>query len=419
MTEKKTGFQPNLAGRKRNGRIMARLFLASTIFAILCLGALLFSIFNQTAGYVLVEYAASEADVLPAKDDGNPKHLESLEKVELLALIDENLGARRKKALDIEKPLDTRTDKELRDLIIAEVLQPKVIRTWLFFESILSRAHIFEWAAENAPEGTLTFRWWLSPAFLTASQSSDALYAGVRSAIIGSLMTIALTILVAFPIGLGAAIWLEEYAKANRINGIIKTNIYNLSGVPSIIYGMLGLGIFVRALEPFTSGALFGVTGGDAAGNGRTVLSAGLTLALLILPTIIINAQEAIRAVPRSLRESGYALGATKWQVIFHHVLPSSMDRILTGTVLAVSRGIGETAPLVLVGAATFLTRDPTSIFSRFTTLPIQIYQWTARPQAEFKNIAAAAILILMILLLSLNSVAIILRNEFRSRKRG
>ncbi|HPX47670.1 MAG TPA: ABC transporter permease subunit, partial [Treponemataceae bacterium] len=160
-------------------------------------------------------------------------------------------------------------------------------------------------------------------------------------------------------------------------------------------------------------------TGGDAAGNGRTVLSAGLTLALLILPTIIINAQEAIRAVPRSLRESGYALGATKWQVIFHHVLPSSMDRILTGTVLAVSRGIGETAPLVLVGAATFLTRDPTSIFSRFTTLPIQIYQWTARPQAEFKNIAAAAILILMVLLLSLNSVAIILRNEFRSRKRG
>lgn len=419
MTGHRSGFQANLAGRKRNGRAMAWVFLASTAFAVLCLGALLFSILNQTAGYVLVEYAVSEADVFPSGDDGKPKKLDSLSREELLAVIDGNLGARRIKALEIEKNLNARTDKELEELVIAEVLQPEVLRSWFLIESLLGRDSVFEWAAENAPDGSLTFRWWLSPAFLSASQSSDALYAGVRSAIIGSLMTIALTLLAAFPIGLGAAIWLEEYAKESRLNGIIKTNIYNLSGVPSIIYGMLGLGIFVRALEPLTSGALFGVSGGDAAGNGRTVLSAGLTLALLILPTIIINAQEAIRAVPRSLRESGYALGATKWQVILHHVLPASMDRILTGTVLAVSRGIGETAPLVLVGAATFLTRDPSTIFSRFTTLPIQIYQWTARPQAEFRNIAAAAIVILMILLLSLNSVAIILRNEFRSRKRG
>ena len=161
------------------------------------------------------------------------------------------------------------------------------------------------------------------------------------------------------------------------------------------------------------------MTGPDTAGDGRTILSAGLTLALLILPTIIINAQEAIRAVPRTLRESGYALGATKWQVISSHVLPASMDRILTGTVLAISRGIGETAPLVLVGASTFLTKDPTSIFSKFTTLPIQIYQWTSRPQAEFRNIAAAAIVILVILLLSLNAGAIILRNKYRSERRG
>jgi phosphate transport system permease protein len=147
-------------------------------------------------------------------------------------------------------------------------------------------------------------------------------------------------------------------------------------------------------------------------------LPASLTLALLILPIIIINAQEAIRAVPRSLRESGYALGATKWQVISHHVLPASMDRILTGTVLAMSRAIGETAPLVLVGASTFLTKDPSSIFSKFTTLPIQIYQWTARPQAEFRNIAAAAIVTLMVLLMSLNATAILLRNRFRKQKR-
>jgi len=233
------------------------------------------------------------------------------------------------------------------------------------------------------------------------------------------MMTIGLTILFAFPLGLGAAIYMEEYAKDNAFNRIIRTNIYNLAGVPSIIYGMLGLGIFVRFLEPITSGRAFGMTGPDTAGDGRTILSAGLTLALLILPTIIINAQEAIRAVPRTLRESGYALGATKWQVIKSHVLPSSMDRILTGTVLAISRGIGETAPLVLVGASTFLTKDPTSIFSKFTTLPIQIYQWTSRPQAEFRNIAAAAIVILMILLLSLNAGAIILRNKYRSERRG
>jgi phosphate transport system permease protein len=163
---------------------------------------------------------------------------------------------------------------------------------------------------------------------------------------------------------------------------------------------------------------LFGLVDPTTA-NGRTILSAGLTLGLLILPLIIINAQEAIKAVPNSLRQAGMGLGATKWQTIWAHVLPNAMPGILTGTILAVSRAIGETAPLVVVGASTFITVDPTSPFSKFTTLPIQIYQWTARPQDEFRNIAAAAILVLLVLLLTLNATAVLLRNRFSKRRMG
>jgi phosphate transport system permease protein len=178
---------------------------------------------------------------------------------------------------------------------------------------------------------------------------------------------------------------------------------------------MLGLAIFVRALESFTSGAAFGLVDSTTA-NGRTIISASLTLGLLILPVIIINAQEAVRAVPLSLRQASLALGATKWQTIWHHVLPNALPGILTGTILAVSRAIGETAPLVVVGAATFITFDPTGPFSKFTTLPIQIYQWTARPQTQFRNLAAAASLVLLILLLTLNATAILLRNRSSRR---
>jgi phosphate transport system permease protein len=213
----------------------------------------------------------------------------------------------------------------------------------------------------------------------------------------------------------GAAIYLEEYAFDNWLNRLIQTNINNLAGVPSIVYGILGLAIFVRGLEPLTSGTVFGIVDPTTA-NGRTVLSAGFTLALLVLPIIIINAQEAIRAVPQSLRKASYGIGATKWQTVWSHVLPNALPGILTGTILAISRAIGETAPLVVIGASTFITFDPDSPFSKFTTLPIQIYQWTSRPQAEFRNLAAAAIIVLLVMLLSLNAVAIVLRNRL-SRK--
>jgi phosphate transport system permease protein len=213
-----------------------------------------------------------------------------------------------------------------------------------------------------------------------------------------------------------AAIYLEEYATAdNWLNRLIQTNINNLAGVPSIIYGILGLAIFVRALEPVTSGSIFGAVDPTTA-NGRTILSAGLTLGLLVLPLIIINSQEAIRAVPGSLRNASYGIGATKWQTVWSHVLPNAIPGILTGTILAISRAIGETAPLVVVGASTVILLDPNGPFSKFTTLPIQIYQWTTRPQDEFRFIAAAAIITLLILLLSLNATAVLLRNRFSRR---
>ena len=296
------------------------------------------------------------------------------------------------------------------DWSIERVVDPSVVQSWSLWDSLFRRRAVVEEAMARHPGARLVFRSWLTGSFITEAQSSIPEDAGVRAAIKGSLGTILITILFAFPVGVGAAIYLEEYAHDNRLNRIIQTNINNLSGVPSIIYGMLGLTVFVRAMEPVTSGALFGL-GGDSSANGRTILSAGLTLGLLILPVVIINAQEAIKAVPDSLRQSSYGLGATKWQTIRHHVLPSSLDRILTGTILATSRAIGETAPMVVVGASTLVTLDPSGPFSKFTTLPIQIYQWTARPQAEFRNAAAAAILVLLVLLLTLNATAILLRN--------
>jgi phosphate transport system permease protein len=221
--------------------------------------------------------------------------------------------------------------------------------------------------------------------------------------------------LFAVPVGVGAAIYLVEYAKRSRMNDFIQTNINNLAGVPSIIYGMLGLAIFVRVLEPFTSGAIF-TDGVPPSEDGRTIIAAGLTLGLLTLPVVIISAQEALKAVPDSLRQAGLALGATRWQTVRSQIIPVALPGILTGTILAVARAIGETAPLILVGAASFITTDPTGPFSKFTALPIQIFQWTSYPQQEFHNIAAAASAALLVLLLTLNAVAVILRNRYSRR---
>jgi phosphate transport system permease protein len=310
--------------------------------------------------------------------------------------------------------LPARDAASVYDLVLARVVVPDVLQTWTLFDSLLNRSEVLAEAATNHPNAVVEFRSWLTADFIVDPQSSEPELAGVRTAILGSLWVILVTIAVAFPLGVGAAIYLEEYADHTKwINRVIQTNINNLAGVPSIIYGMLGLAIFVRALEIFTSGSMIGSVGDTTTANGRTIISAGLTLSLLILPIIIIGAQEAIRAVPNSLRQASLGLGATKWQTIWNHVLPNALPSILTATILAVSRAIGETAPLVVVGASTFITVDPSGPFSKFTVLPIQIYQWTSRPQAEFRNIAAAAIIVLLALLLTLNASAIILRNRF------
>src|SRR5690606_7189602 len=256
----------------------------------------------------------------------------------------------------------------------------------------------------------IEWRNWFNPRFLRTPASSVPEIAGIRTAILGSAWLVVITILFAVPVGVGAAIYLVEFARPSRLNGIIQTNINNLAGVPSIVYGMLGLAILVRVLEPVTSGAS-SAGGTPPADNGRTVLSAGLTRGRLTSPVVIVSAQEAWRSGPNSLRQAGLALGATKWQTVRSQFLPVALPGILTGAILAVARAIGETAPLILVGAARFITSDPTGPFSKFTALPIQIFQWTSYPQAEFRNIAAAASLALLLLLLLLNALAVILRN--------
>ena len=313
-----------------------------------------------------------------------------------------------------------RNQQDVYLLVQERVVVPTVLESWFLFDSIFNRDEIILEAAEKYPNATLESRSWLTPQFITSPQSSKPELAGVRTALLGTLWVIAITMIVAFPVGVGAAIYLEEYANQEKwYNRIIQTNINNLAGVPSIIYGMLGLAVFVRALEPITSGAAFGAVDAGATANGRTVLAAGLTLALLILPIIIISAQEAVRAVPSSLRNASYGLGATRWQTIWNHVLPSALPGILTGTILSMSRAIGETAPLVVVGASTFITVDPTGPFSKFTVLPIQIFQWTTRPQSVFRNIAGAAIIVLLILLLLLNATAVYIRNRQSKKMTG
>lgn len=324
-------------------------------------------------------------------------------------------------------------------LIQEDIIQPRVVEVWPLWDVVFKRDQIHAFEDEH-PEMEISSKTWFSLDFLTNPMNSVPELAGLRTAILGSMWIIVITIAFAFPIGVGAAIYLEEYAHDNfitqtirtqvsnpkvrdflllvikRFNSIISLNIANLAGVPSIIYGILGLAIFVRAWDAFTSGQLFGVVDGDATISGRTILSAGMTLALLILPILIISAQEALKAVPPSLKEAAYGMGATKWEMIYTVLLPNAMPGILTGAILSISRAFGETAPLVVVGSISRITVDPDGPFSRFTTIPQQIYTWTQQPQDEFRSIAGAAIIVLLVILLSLNASAIVLRNRY-SRK--
>jgi phosphate transport system permease protein len=237
----------------------------------------------------------------------------------------------------------------------------------------------------------------LSTRLLTDVPSIDPTIAGARPAILATIYLGLLLLLFTVPIGVGTAIYLEEYADRRRwYNRLLELNIQNLAAVPSIVYGILGLAFLVRGL-----------------GLGRVLLAGGLILALLVLPTVIIASREAIRAVPDSIRQAAYALGATQWQVISRQVLPASIPGIATGSILALSRGLGETAPLIMIGAVTYVAFDPT-LLGPFTALPIQVYQWVRLPQAEFRELAAAAIIVLLGIVFTLNAAAIWLRNRYQ-----
>jgi len=240
----------------------------------------------------------------------------------------------------------------------------------------------------------------LNVSFLTSFASRFPERAGVKAALAGSAWILGLTALISFPISVAAAIYLEEYARRGWVTRIIQTNIANLAGVPSIVYGILGLTLFVRTM-----------------GLGRSVLSGALTLSLLIMPVIIMAAQEAIRAVPHTIREAAYGLGATRWQVVSYQVFPMALPGVMTGTILALSRAVGETAPLIMVGAVGFLAFTPKALSDQFTVLPLQIYSWISRPQDEFRELAAAGIIVLLVLLLTMNAIAIILRNRAQVRR--
>jgi phosphate transport system permease protein len=238
---------------------------------------------------------------------------------------------------------------------------------------------------------------YVDPTMLTEPPSIDPEIAGARPAILATIYLGVLLLLFTVPIGVGTAIYLEEYANRDRwYNRLLELNIQNLAAVPSIIWGILGLAFLVRGI-----------------GLGRVLLAGALILTLLVLPTVIIAAREAIRSVPDSIRQGAYALGATQWQVVSRQVLPAAIPGIATGSILALSRALGETAPLIMIGAVTYIAFDPT-VLGPFTALPIQIYQWVRLPQAEFKLLAAGAIIILLAILLTMNAFAIWLRNRYR-----
>ncbi len=580
-------FYKHLQSRHQRGRIGKAFNMFAIGVAILALFALFFNVANEAFGTVGI------VNTIEPETLTNGRPLDDLSNDELSTILADNVGKRLRvlirdtisqvpedeftsatvadivgdpnvdsaiadsilKDLEVEqqatllaKYVSTAT---LRKLVLAEVVEQQVIASFSLSDTIFNfdaiKAEIEGTILDEYKDKTdnpdaiveiIRFYSWLNSDFLTTPMSSTPALAGIRTALIGSIGLMVIVILVALPIGVGAAIYLEEYASDTFINRLIETNVRNLAGVPSIIYGMLGLAIFVRALAPFSSGLIFHynfdvptvdtvisriapllddeieytngtiISNSDVVDtkatqrvvdtflyygtptlsmmgnsditdlanslanaldidvdvvqvrnsaeadievhgnyysfdvaddalipdetfdslmaslvrinsfspNGRTLLAAGLTLVLLILPIIIINAQEAIRAVPYAIREASYGLGATRWQTIWNQVLPAALPGIMTGTILSVSRAVGETAPLIVVGASTYLVTDPNSPFSQFTAMPIQIYQWTARPQGQFGDIAAAAIIILLTLMLSLNAVAILLRNRYSIR---
>ena len=437
-------FQENLVRRHQRGRLGQIAFVASNVIALTMLAALFLHVINSAYGMVIIENQIapsevadvplnqlSEAELITILAAEQPGRIPVVIRDQLSQVPPEEFttapisvmleGAEYDpewadltiSELDIDQRSQILTDNvsqgRMVDIVTDQVIRPLIVRTWKLYPTLFERDQIEAIAAEEYPEDVLTFRVWPNWDFMTRSVSSSATTAGLLTALLGSFWIISITAVTSLILGVGAAIYLEEYASDSWLNRTIEINIRNLAAIPSVIYGMLGLAVFVRALGYFTSGQVFGVE--DT--NGRTVLSAGLTLALLVLPIIIVSAQEALRSVPSSVRDASYGLGATKRQTVFRQVMPAAIPGIMTGIILSMSRAVGETAPLLVVGASTFIGINPNGPFSKFTVVPIQIYQWTSRPEEEFKNVAAAAIIILLVVMLILNGSAILIRNRF------
>ncbi len=274
-------------------------------------------------------------------------------------------------------------------------LKDQAFKFWGIFCTLIGLVLLVIFIGDILISGLARINW----DFITSLPSRKAENSGILTALLGSIWILLLTTVIAFPIGVGAGIYLEEYSKKNRLSALLEINISNLAGVPSIIYGLLGLEVFVRIMS-----------------LGPSVLAGSLTLSLLILPIVIVATREAIKAVPKSIKDASYALGASKWQTIWHQLLPASGGGILTGVILALSRAVGETAPLIVVGALAYVPFSPSSPMDEFSVLPIQIFNWISRPQAGFIENAAAAIIILLLITFIMNGIAVYFRNKWQKK---
>jgi phosphate transport system permease protein len=386
-----------LARRKRGAALFAMLCRASTWLALLLLVVLLYSVSKNGVAYMW------------NRAETNPRAVEAMLKA------DPNFGARAAEASDefgdhfygID-PAEFETEDELADARRSQFDDQQAYLCSLRAEDPENFAKL------GIDPGGNRFALFLDNVkqFFSHFPSRNPENAGVKSAILGTLWMTLLTALIAIPVGVFAAVYLEEYSRSNKLSRFIEVNIANLAGVPSIVYGLLGLTVFVgffyRMQQRFPNDERFV--------NPNNLLCGALTISLLILPVIIIAAREAIKAVPSSLRQAAYAVGATRWQVVSQQVLPAAIPGIVTGVILAMSRAIGETAPLITIGALTYVAFAPDSIYSGFTVLPIQIYNWISRPQAEFHDLAAFGIIVMLAVLLAMNSVAVYLRHRFEKK---
>jgi phosphate transport system permease protein len=274
-------------------------------------------------------------------------------------------------------------------------LKDQAFKVWGIFCTLLGLVLLSIFIGNILIDGILRIDW----EFIVDLPSRNAEKSGIFTALMGSIWILLLTTVIALPIGIAAAIYLEEYSKKNKLSSILEVNISNLAGVPSIIYGLLGLEVFVRILE-----------------MGASVLAGSCTLALLILPIVIVSTREAIKAVPKSIRDASFAMGASKWQTVYHQLLPASFGGILTGIILALSRAVGETAPLIVIGALAYVPFAPESPMDQFSVLPIQIFNWITRPQHGFVENAAAAIIILLLITFVMNGIAVYFRNRWQKK---